>query len=80
MNLVLVNRIRSIYYHGLNKGFGLKFSVGSWVWQEASENSQRIHQPKHCEYNNKDEDNNPNTLNDKNIYKFIKYGIQVKLI
>ena len=25
-----------------------------------------MHWPKHCEYNNKDEDNSLNTLNDKN--------------
>ena len=25
-----------------------------------------MHPPRHCEYNNKDEANSPNTLNDKN--------------
>ena len=30
------------------------------------EEGQRTHQSKHCEYNNKDEDNSLNTLNDKN--------------
>ena len=35
------------------------------------------YRPKRCEYNNKDEDNNPKTLNDKNhqspFQKFIIY-------
>ena len=32
---------------------------------ETLEEGQRMHQPKLCEYN-KDEDNSPNVLNDKN--------------
>ena len=42
-----------------------KFCVGSWVWQETLE-GQMIYQPKRFEYNNKDEDDNLKTLNDKN--------------
>ena len=34
------------------------------------EKSWCIHQPKPCEYNNEDEDNNPNTPSDKNIYYY----------
>ena len=61
----MVNGIKTIYPQGLNNGFGSKFSIGSQVWQEVPEESWRIYQLKQCEYNNKDEDNSPNTLNDK---------------
>ena len=54
--------------HVLNKGFNSKFYIGSQVWQETSEEGQKMHWPKCCEYNNKDEDNNPNGLNDKNYH------------
>ena len=53
--------------HGLNKGCHLKFCVDSRVQQETPEEGQRTYQLKRCEYNNKDEDNSPKTLNDKNI-------------
>ena len=62
----MVNAIRTIYSSGLKKEFNLRFCVGSWVQHETPEESWRIHQPKYCEYNNKDEDYSPNTLNDKN--------------
>ena len=48
------------------KGFELKFSVGSRIWQETLEEGWKTHRPKRCEYNNKDEDNSLNTINDKN--------------
>ena len=63
MYLVMVKRIRTIYPHGLNKGFSLKFCVGSRVWQETPDEGQRMHRLKRFEYNNKDEEN---SLNDKN--------------
>ena len=44
--------------HGLNKGRGSKFHVESRVRQETPE--------ERYEYNNKDEDNSPKTLNEKN--------------
>ena len=47
--------------HGLNKGHGLKFCIGSQV-QQTSEEGQRTYQPKYCEYIDKDEDNNSKTL------------------
>ena len=62
----MVNRNRAIYTGGLNKGFGSKFRVGSQVQQETPEEGQRTYRPKHCEYNNKDEDKRLNTLNDRN--------------
>ena len=36
------------------------------TWHETPEGSQKMHQPKCSEYNNKDEDNSPDTLSDKN--------------
>ena len=61
----MVNRIRTSDLCGLNKGCGLKFCVGSRV-QQNPEESWRRYWPKCCEYNHKDEDNSPKTLNDKN--------------
>ena len=61
----MINWIRTIYPHGLNKGFSSKFYVGSWVQQETLEAGLRMHLLKYCEYNNKAEDNNLNTVNDK---------------
>ena len=49
----------------LNKGRGLKFRVGPWIRQETPEEDRRIHRPKRCEYNYKDEDNSPKNLKDK---------------
>ena len=51
----------------LNKS--LKFFVDSWVWQETPGEGWRTYWPKHCEYNNKDEDNNQKTLNDPHPQK-----------
>ena len=64
--MYLVNETRTIYPHGLNEGFSSKFCVGSRVQQETPEEGQKKHQPKHCEYNNKDDNDSQNTLNDKN--------------
>ena len=66
----MVNAIRASDLHVLNKGHGSKFCVGSRVGQETSE-GRRTYQPKCCEYNNKDEDNSPKTLNDKNAYSYL---------
>ena len=48
-----------------NKGHSSKFHVGSWVCQTPEE-GWRTYQLKRCGNNNKDEDNSPKTLNDKN--------------
>ena len=50
-------RMRIVCSHGLNKGFGLKFLEGYWLWQKAPEESWRMEQMKHYDYNNQDEDN-----------------------
>ena len=61
----MVNGIRTGDSQGLNKGRGSKFRVDSRVRQTPKE-GRRTYWPKRCEYNNKDEDNSPKTLNDKN--------------
>ena len=62
----MVNGIRASNLFGLNKRCGSKFHTGSWVWLETPEEGWKTYRPKRCEYNNKDEDNSPKTLNDKN--------------
>ena len=49
---------------GFNKGHSSTFCVGSRV-QQTPEETWRTYRSKHCGNNNKDEDNNPKTLNDK---------------
>ena len=49
----------------LNKGRGLNFHVSSRV-QQTPEEGRSTYQLKHCEYNNKVEDNSLKTLNNKN--------------
>ena len=61
----MVNGIRTVYPRGLNKGFAQKFRVGYQIQQEISEEVWWAHQTKHCEYNDKDENNCPNILNNK---------------
>ena len=56
---------RSVPPHGLNKGQGLKFCIGSQVWQTPEEGWKSF-RAKHWEYNNKDEDNSLKTLNNQN--------------
>ena len=48
-----------------NKGCSSKFREGSRV-QQTPEEGWRTYRPKHCGNNNKDEDNSPKNLNDKN--------------
>ena len=67
----MVNEIRASDRRGLNKGRGSKFRVGYRVRQETPEEGRRTHRPKRCEYNNKDEDNSPKTLNDKHFFVVI---------
>ena len=50
---------------GLNRGFSSNFLVDSRVRHKTSEECRRTYRPKHCEYNNEDEDNSPNTSSDK---------------
>ena len=62
---VMAIGIRTGDPHGFNKGHGLKFREGCRV-QQTPEESRRTYQLKYCGNNNKDEDNSPKTLNDKN--------------
>ena len=79
----MVRGIRTGYPRGLNKGLGLKLQEGSRVrkedsriqdssrvQQEIPEESRRLHRPKRCTDNNKDEDNSPNNT-DNTISDFV---------
>ena len=59
------NGIRTGDHRGFNKGRNSKFRVGSRV-RQTPEEGWRTYRPKRCGNNNKDEDNSPKTLNDKN--------------
>ena len=61
----MANGIRTGDPRGFNKGRISKFRVGSWV-RQTPEEGRRTYRPKRCGNNNKDEDNSPKTLNDKN--------------
>ncbi len=50
--------------NGINKGRSSKFREGSRVRQTPE--GRRTYRPKRCGNNNKDEDNSPKNLNDKN--------------
>ena len=81
-NCIIHNQVQVLSYskYSLNKGFGLKFWVGSWVWHGTSEEGRKMHWPKYCEYNNKGEDNSSNTLSDKNIIIMFQIGLSVDLL
>ena len=61
----MANGIRTGDPRGFTKGRSSKFCEGSRVRQKPEE-GRRTYQLKHCRNNNKDEDNSPKTLNDKN--------------
>ena len=50
---------------GFSKECSSKFREGSWV-RQTPEEGQRAYRPRYRGNNNKDEDNSPKTLNDKN--------------
>ncbi len=52
-------------HRGFNKRRSSKFREGSRV-RQTPEEGQKTYRPKRCVNNNKDEDNSPKTLNDKN--------------
>ena len=62
----MANRIRTGDPRGFNKGRSLKFREGSRV-RQTPEEGWWTYRPKHCGNNNKDEDNSPINLNDKNL-------------
>ncbi len=51
--------------NGFDKGRNSKFCEGSRV-RQTPEEGRRTYRPKPCGNNNKDEDNSPKNLNDKN--------------
>ncbi len=61
----MVNGIRTGDPSGFNKGRSSKFREGSRV-RQTPEEGRRTYRLKRCRNNNKDEDNSPKTLNDKN--------------
>ena len=63
----MANGIRIGNPRGFNKGHSSKFREGSQV-RQTPEEGQRTYRLKHCGNNNKDEDNSPKTLNDKNYW------------
>ena len=65
----MVNRIETVYPHGLNK----EFDVVPQVWYETLEEGRRTYQPKHCEYNNKDKVNSLNILRNNDFIFVRKY-------
>ena len=79
----MVNGIRTSNPRRLNKECGLKLCVGSRFRRKTPEESRRSYRPKRNEYNNKDGDSNPKTLNGKNhqalSQKFRKLSLLVCL-
>ena len=61
----MANRIRTGDPRGFNKGRSSKFRVGSRVRQTLEE-GRGTYRAKSCGNNNKNEDNSPKILNDKN--------------
>ena len=63
----MANEIRADDPRGFNKGCSLKFSEGSLIRHQPEE-GRRTYRPKRRGNNNKDKDNNPKILNDKNFF------------
>ena len=61
----MANGIRTGDPCGFNKRRSSNFREGSRV-QQTPEEGRRTYRPKRCGNNNKEEDNSPKTLNDKN--------------
>ena len=61
----MANEIRTGNPRGFNKGHRSKFCEGSRV-RQIPEEGRRTYLPKRCGNINKDENNSPKTLNDKN--------------
>ena len=73
----MTNRIKTGDPRGFNKGRSSKFREVS-RGRQTPEEGWRTYLPKRCGNNNKDEDNSPKTLNDKNHQaSFLKFR-QVK--
>ena len=75
----MANRIRTGDPRGFNKGRSSKFREGSRV-RQSPEESQGTYRPKRCGNNNKDEENSPETLNDKKSSIFLDIFLILKFI
>ena len=75
----MANGIRTGDPRGFNKGCSSKFREGSRVRQRPEEGWGK-YRPKRCENNNKDEDNIPKTLNDKNQASSLTFRQQTLFI
>ena len=60
---------------GFNKGHSSKFRVGFRV-RQTPEKGRSTYRPKRCGNNNKDEDNSPKTLDDKNFYHCLFFSMR----
>ena len=69
----MANGIRTGDPRGFNKGRSSKFREGFRV-RQTPEEGRRTYRPKRCWNNNKDEDNSPKILNDKNITHSFKHS------
>ena len=75
----MANGIRTGDPRGFNKGRSSKFREGSQV-RQTPEEGRKTYRPKRCGNNNKDEDNSPKTLNDKNQASFQKFRQLVAIV
>ena len=66
----MANGIRTGDPSGFNKGRNSKFREGSRV-RKTLEEDRRTYRPKRSGNNNKDDDNSPKTLNDKNFIFYL---------
>ena len=66
----MVNGTKTIYFHRLNKEFGLKFRVGSRFLHETPDEDRGA---KHSEYKNKNKDSSQGTLKVKVIKFHLRY-------
>ena len=48
----------------------LSWTIFFTLAHETHEDGRRTYRPKRCDYNNKDEDNSPNILSNKNSFRF----------
>ena len=74
----MVIGIRASDPRGFNKGRDSKFRIGPRV-RQTPEEGQKTYQPKRYKYNNKDEDNSPKTLNDKNLDCCLEKSVSVSI-
>ena len=72
----MANEIRTGDPRGFSKGRSSKFHESSRV-RQTPEEGRRTYLPKRCGNNNKNEDNCPKTLNDKNLIFIYKYKVNI---